>query len=160
MVNSSTGYVVGGDFSAGTGVILKTIDGGLTWTTSLSTPIDRFISVDFVNQNCGFAVGDNGLIFKYTNVIGINDLTNPSYLDCYPNPSKGPFTISLKDNYINKKIKLEIIDYSGRIISSTEQTITSESNIRITENLLPGIYFYSCYYFDHYIGAGKVLIQY
>jgi photosystem II stability/assembly factor-like uncharacterized protein len=68
-VNENTGYIVGGGWSdAGGwiirwGVIMKTINGGETWTQeTIGWSILR--SVFFMDENSGCAVGDDGTILK------------------------------------------------------------------------------------------------
>jgi photosystem II stability/assembly factor-like uncharacterized protein len=59
--NSNTGYAVG-EY----GAIIKTTDGGITWSTlSSGTPSD-LISVFFPDVNTGYAVGENGAVIKTT----------------------------------------------------------------------------------------------
>ena len=67
--SSNTGYVAGGDQYTG-GIILKTIDAGITWTkTELTYALN---SVYFPDSNTGFAVGFeltdsfNGIVLKTT----------------------------------------------------------------------------------------------
>ena len=71
----NTGYAVGGsliwsdsgiDFVGKPyiGTILKTTNGGATWTSQLSGTIYRLYSVYFTNFNTGYAVGDGGTILK------------------------------------------------------------------------------------------------
>ncbi len=72
-INDQTGFAVGGNNSCGGtgciipgGFILRTTNGGQTWTT-VYTPIDKveISSVYFVDQALGFCAGDN-IIFKTT----------------------------------------------------------------------------------------------
>ncbi len=49
------------------GTIIRTIDGGQTWTSQQSTTIETLFSLDFVNANEGWAVGANGTILKTSN---------------------------------------------------------------------------------------------
>ena len=71
----NTGYAVGGSLiwsDSGIdivgkpyiGTILKTTNGGATWTSQLSGTIYRLYSVYFTNFNTGYAVGDGGTILK------------------------------------------------------------------------------------------------
>jgi len=64
MLNSTTGFVVGGQ-----GTVKKTIDGGETWDT-LANPFPKIITlnaVTFLDDGTGFIIGANGHIFKTTN---------------------------------------------------------------------------------------------
>ena len=46
------------------GTILKTTNGGATWTSQTSGTIYRLYSVYFTDVNTGYAVGDGGIILK------------------------------------------------------------------------------------------------
>ncbi len=67
--DENTGYAVGMNDLNSTGIILKTIDGGTTWTTLLRKTI-WFESVFFTDSNTGYAVGNEmvghscGIILK------------------------------------------------------------------------------------------------
>lgn len=69
-IDSLKGFAVGGQNSCGGtgcvppgGFILRTLDGGLTWT-KVYTPIDKIeiSSVYFVNASIGFCAGDNVIL--------------------------------------------------------------------------------------------------
>jgi len=61
--DANTGYAVGGDYGIG-GTILKTLDGGITWSTLSIGTTNQLHSVTFADANNGFAVGENGTILK------------------------------------------------------------------------------------------------
>lgn len=65
-----TGYCVG---YSGVGTILKTVDGGGSWTdiTPAVPAVTGLLSVDFMNEDCGVAVGSSGKIV-YTTDGGVN----------------------------------------------------------------------------------------
>lgn len=87
MVNSNTGYAVGGNLFNNTGYCYKTINGGQSWTLlNIPSPYTQRIEVDFVNANTGWIVGgypSNGgcLISKTTNggASWIEQSTTPIY---------------------------------------------------------------------------------
>ncbi len=61
-VNGTTGWAVGDS-----GIIIKTTDAGLNWTSQNSGTFETFNAVDFINALTGWAVGDNeGRIIKTT----------------------------------------------------------------------------------------------
>ncbi len=60
--DANTGYA-----TSYNGTILKTTDGGITWTAQSSGTYDYLISVFFTDTNTGYAVGDGGTILKTTN---------------------------------------------------------------------------------------------
>ncbi|MEI7727752.1 MAG: T9SS type A sorting domain-containing protein, partial [Bacteroidota bacterium] len=66
--NANTGYIVGGQhLPGGDGIILKTTDGGRTWTELSCGTTNNLYSVFFPDANNGYAVGDSGTILKTTN---------------------------------------------------------------------------------------------
>ncbi len=60
-VNDEVGYI------SGEHIILKTIDGGLSWTEQEAPIKNRMWAVDFFNQDRGLIVGENGEIYRTTN---------------------------------------------------------------------------------------------
>ncbi|MDN3668950.1 YCF48-related protein [Echinicola jeungdonensis] len=54
-------------FLAGEEIILKTIDGGLSWTEQKSPIKNHMLSLDFFDEDMGLIVGENGKIFKTEN---------------------------------------------------------------------------------------------
>jgi len=61
-IDTSNGFAVGLD-----GTIIKTTDGGATWTSQNSGTTQHLLSVDFIDANNGLASGYGGTILKTTN---------------------------------------------------------------------------------------------
>ncbi|MBA4410158.1 MAG: YCF48-related protein [Bacteroidota bacterium] len=61
-----TGYAVGGDGSPSQ-MILKTTNGGTTWTEQIGATTNQLNSVYFTDANTGYAVGRGGTILKTIN---------------------------------------------------------------------------------------------
>jgi photosystem II stability/assembly factor-like uncharacterized protein len=59
--DANTGYAVGDS-----GIIIKTINGGVSWTVQPSGTASHLMSVYFTDANTGYVVGDNGIILKTT----------------------------------------------------------------------------------------------
>lgn len=59
--SQDTGYAVSG------AVIYKTVDGGQTWTFTVVNGAGNLRSIHFLDANNGFAVGENGTVFRTTN---------------------------------------------------------------------------------------------
>lgn len=59
-VTEQIGYISGDQ------IILKTIDGGLSWTEQLAPVKTHMHGVDFFNENLGLMVGENGQVFRTT----------------------------------------------------------------------------------------------
>ncbi|MCH7410712.1 YCF48-related protein [Belliella sp. DSM 111904] len=60
-VNDEVGFV------SGDRIILKTVDGGLSWIEQEAPDDVIMYGVDFFNQNIGLMVGENGIVYKTTN---------------------------------------------------------------------------------------------
>src|SRR5450759_3462037 len=60
-IDASTGYIIGEE-----GTILKTIDGGLTWTSLNSGSSAALYGICFLDLNNGYVVGAGGTILKTT----------------------------------------------------------------------------------------------
>jgi len=108
MLNSQTGYAVGGNLSAGVGYCVKTINGGVTWSNlPITTPTTPIYGLDFINENTGwifggYPFGSPGVIAKTTNggvswfsqgIPGYNNvISNGQFADantgfCYSGPN-------------------------------------------------------------------------
>ncbi|MES2593573.1 MAG: YCF48-related protein [Bacteroidota bacterium] len=78
--DANNGFTVGGNVSGNTATILSTTDAGLTWSpVALGSGISRLNKVDFVDQNSGYVVGNDGAILKYSSCpagSGWNELTS------------------------------------------------------------------------------------
>lgn len=65
--NPYVGYAVGGSPTAkNNGLIVGTVDGGETWTVEASNLPYNLRSVEFPTETTGYALGDNGGIYKTT----------------------------------------------------------------------------------------------
>jgi photosystem II stability/assembly factor-like uncharacterized protein len=98
----------------GAGHLIKTIDGGDNWITE-SIPVENLRGINFLGSTLGYAVGDNGVILKYSLSSGISE---NSYLDnafsVYPNPASDAFT--LDTNFKGENIfQIRIFDISGHL---------------------------------------------
>ena len=93
--------------------VYYTTDGGYTWEFLFSKSINK---ISYTDNNTGFMVGNNGLIYKF-------DFTTNSILESineeksiiFPNPSDGNFTIGLDNNS-----EIEIYNHSGQIVRKME----------------------------------------
>ncbi|MES2593572.1 MAG: YCF48-related protein [Bacteroidota bacterium] len=65
--DQNNGYIVGGDATNNTPKMLKTSNGGVTWTNvTLPGGIARLYKVDFLDGNTAYSVGLNGTILKHS----------------------------------------------------------------------------------------------
>ena len=82
-VNANTGWTVGE-----TGLIMKTVNGGINWMIQKSWTIAHINSVFFVNSNIGYCTGTFGKILKTINggtnwIILESGTTNIEFLDIF-----------------------------------------------------------------------------
>jgi photosystem II stability/assembly factor-like uncharacterized protein len=73
-VNENIGWCYQHDNMTASNNLLKSIDGGTSWTIQNTNVSDEIISADFLNTNLGCAVGTSGMIITTTN--GGNDWIN------------------------------------------------------------------------------------
>ena len=62
-VNSNVGFAVSG-VCYGQGAVVRSVNGGVDWTTVFWDDYRSLIGVDFPSENVGYAVGENGIIIK------------------------------------------------------------------------------------------------
>lgn len=114
-LNALEGFAVGGQTSCGGtgcivpgGFILKTIDGGQTWT-KVYTPVQKIeiTSIDFVNASIGFCAGDN-VVMKTTD--------------------GGQTWSEMKiDNLVGKMMQVKFIDHQkGFIVCLSDKIVKTE----------------------------------
>src|SRR5204863_9275622 len=64
--DANNGTAVGFDFNTVTGLILRTTDGGSTWTSQSSGAFSPLVGVSFADANTGTVVGGAGTILRTT----------------------------------------------------------------------------------------------
>lgn len=111
-INGDIGYAVGDS-----GVIIKTIDGGVNWKAQNSTVGGKLSSVFFTNTLNGYVVGEDATLLKTADG-GLNWVKHPLGL---------PTTIFLNAVYFTN-------DSSGYITSNTIEQISNSSIILKTKN--------------------------
>ncbi len=129
-VNSTTGFIVGYNISTFVGSILKTTDGGNTWAISYPGT-SSLIRASFASPNCGYVVGENGTILKYTSTVGIAEESQESGISIYPNPTNGLFTVVLPTD----KAEINVTDILGQILKT--QATQKTTNLQLDNN---GVY--------------------
>jgi hypothetical protein len=142
-LNANKGYVVdeGGD-------ILKTINGGLTWTNDSSGTWNNLASVFFTDSTTGYAVGGGGTILKIgnggTDVIEEHKLTNAIFT-ISPNPAKDKCKVQCaclrQVNYVCDIRSIEIFNLTGENVYGAEFSAGTGNAVDLDFDLPPGIYF-------------------
>jgi hypothetical protein len=130
-----TGYV-----SGEAGAILKTTDGGSSWTGREPPGVGELSAVCFVTAQTGYVAGSSGTIMKTMNGgTGIPGITaDEEKLRIYPVPTAGMITLIIPDHYALNNTELFLTDMQGRIyrkVLLVSRTITLD-----LEGLSQGIY--------------------
>ena len=118
------------------GKILKSSNNGVNWITQTTGTSIDFYDMQFLNQNVGFAVGQNGSIYRTSNggePIGINVISN-----------EVPDRFSLSQNYPNPfnpvtKFKFQVSE-SSPVEISIYNSEGKQIEILLNRNLSPGYY--------------------
>jgi photosystem II stability/assembly factor-like uncharacterized protein len=147
------------DYGRG-GDIFETNDGGNNWThissNSKLPTIQRqgLNSVDFINQNTGFIVGENGLILKTTTggSVFVSQISSetPEHFSLhqnYPNPFN-PSTVIRYQLSVAGFTTLKVFDLLGKEVATLVHEKQNAGSYAVdfnsTEYILPsGIYFYT-----------------
>ena len=99
------------------GKIIYSTNSGVDWSLNYSDTIPLNAIYFTKPNNIGYAVGNNGLILRYSPV-GINENNYSRNIQVYPNSNKGIFTICLSDNS-EKTNSIEIYNTLGNKIYQT-----------------------------------------
>ncbi len=165
--NSQMGFAAGGNFNAGTGVIIFTEDGGQTWDINFETDVDRFISITYVSLNIAYAVGQNGLFAKFVgDFTAIEDSkTNEGTqfvesILLFPNPTHSSAFVQF-DNLATdiRQLQITITDDLGRVSKQLQCPITmNKANVDLN-GLNAGQYTLSYLHEDILIGTSRLIIE-
>jgi photosystem II stability/assembly factor-like uncharacterized protein len=123
-----TAYVAGAS-----GIILKTINGGITWTSQTSGTGNTLYQIAFIDNLKGFAVGDMGTVLQTTN--GGTTWTNLSI--------SAVSGIHLCNVYFYNSMQGYIVGAGGLIIKTTDGGTTWTSLTSGTSQQINGIAFTS-----------------
>ena len=153
--NPSTGYVLGQDNFGGTigwqASLIKTTNGGNTWSANRIFFSGLFYGMNFINNNTGWICGDNGFIYKTTNggsvFIGQTGTQVPANYELkqnYPNPFN-PGTV-IKFNVRDFRfVSLKIYDVTGREVARLVNEKLSPGQYEVSwdaSGYSSGVYFY------------------
>jgi photosystem II stability/assembly factor-like uncharacterized protein len=156
--DANNGFMVGGNVSANTGIILSTTNGGITWSQMIPGT-SRLYRVDMVNANTGYVVGLNGTIMKYASNVGITENNlSPIKFNNYPNPFSTTTTIDLGNHQFKNEITVELYDLTGKLVMS--KLIQNQNKVLMERNSLSeGIYIYKILDGNINVGSGKMTIK-
>jgi photosystem II stability/assembly factor-like uncharacterized protein len=132
------------------GKIEKTTDFGNSWIEQSTAPANFVTDIEFINENIGWAVGWNGMIYKTTNggVTSIdeeNQIINSFILhQNYPNPFNPNTTITY---FIPKEsfVKLSVFNSLGQLVKTLVDEIQMQGEYQIdfiSNGLTSGVYYY------------------
>ena len=135
--SNDTGYTVGGN-GMNTGTILKTTTGGNSWVNEPAI-IQTLQSVYFPSENIGYTCGTGGIIMKYDNGVGFQNLNSHSFsINTYPNPFYDVLTLQLPKLPLDPKVS--ILDSFGQVIYESKERFFSELKMDLS-SYPAGIYF-------------------
>jgi hypothetical protein len=126
LIDTNNGLVVGGFPDAS--IILKTTDGGDSWSEEVSPSEEPLFDVFMLSENYGFAVGLNGTILRLGESVSTDELEFQS-IEVFPNPSEN--YIIIRDESNDEKINYSLIDSKGILIR--EGIIHQKEAINIQE---------------------------
>jgi photosystem II stability/assembly factor-like uncharacterized protein len=137
--SSDIGFSIGGEKGQITKkIIIKTTTAGVSWTKDSYPSENSLNGISFVNDNVGFAVGDNGTILKYSDLSGIsNQVSSSGMMIVYPNPALDFITLKI-DEANNLGSEIKIYNITGTLVKS-ELISKNQQKISIAD-LSNGIY--------------------
>ena len=150
---TNTCYISANAGSAG--VVKKSTDAGLTWTTMTTSGLTGITHMEFKRSGTtvyGYAVTANGAMLKVTDVVtevsAVNSIVPSEYSleQNYPNPFNPTTTINFS---IPKSsiVSLKVYDALGKEVATLVNEFKNAGNysadFTATSNLTSGIYFYT-----------------
>lgn len=103
-----------------------------------------------INEN----INDFSIYVKDDNINSLANISNPQWLDVYPNPSNGKLNIANKNKVIGD---LKIYDFQGKLI--LQQSLTAFSIQEIDIAMLPNGIYQAVVGFEHDYAAVKIIKQ-
>jgi photosystem II stability/assembly factor-like uncharacterized protein len=136
---SDTGFAVGEPVPVTSGLIMKTTDGGITWSTQFPGTVP-LTSVWFTSPSTGYAVSENGSIYKTINGGMTNGLNEKHAfpLAIYPDPASESITVILPGNG-NIPTSFAIYNSTGQEVMQPQQP--GPGHTISVRSLFPGLYF-------------------
>lgn len=149
-VNETKGWISGYEYLTQKSIIINTTDGGNSWNDQKS-PAANLISIYFINENIGWAVGDGILKTTTGGVVSVEQKEEfgnkiPQQMKLFQN-YPNPFNSSTIFHYRLSKsgfVSLKVYDLLGRSVSTVVEKWLPEGDYEVnwTANGLPsGLYF-------------------
>jgi len=139
----------------GKGYIVKSADAGLNWTTE-TTPKNNLRGIDYLHTNMAFAVGDSGVILKYSIASDIKLPFSSNHKSVFYNSFSNQIIVEINDPLCFDNTGLSIKSLDGKIVKQLPVT----SNYMVFQNeLVKGIYLYQLKKSLGNIETGKFIIK-
>ncbi len=135
-VSSTKGWMQVGSATNQNNSIKTTNDGGISWQGSPSPVNVVADDIFFINANTGWAVGNDGIILKYSSGTGIDNFDDNSAISVYPNPTKDFLNIE----NIESNTYVELCSILGNTIIAQKNNNSEKMQLDI-RNLSKGLYF-------------------
>ncbi len=149
--------------------ILRTTNGGETWTQQTVVTQYLFTGVSFTDENNGTIVGENGTIFRTTNggITFVKEEKSDEIPENYFLSSNfpNPFNPDTKIRYFIPHVsfvQIRVYDVLGNEIETLVNDEKPAGNYELTwkaANLSSGVYFYQIRAIDPSTSSGQVFIQ-
>ncbi|MFC1734214.1 YCF48-related protein [candidate division KSB1 bacterium] len=135
--NFNTGYIVAYD-----GHIMKTTDGGTSYSPDISVTSNHLMDVYFPIDGIGYIVGYNGIILKMGGGAGLDHFFSEKdvKISIYPNPANDYIDVEIAEGLV----ELGIFNLEGQELYR-ENLKQDKNRIDISE-LSPGMYVIRCRY--------------
>lgn len=156
--SSLEAVVTGGIIAPSIALVLTTVDGGITWTSTYP-PVPRLTKVDMLRSTLGYAVGISGTIIKYDKANGINEVFSANIsLVATPNPFTSSTKVDCSLHMFQNDPSLFVYDLNG---NEVRNATTFDGTFFIIEKngLAQGLYFFSVYDGEIPVGNGKLILQ-
>ncbi|MFA6402557.1 MAG: YCF48-related protein [Salinivirgaceae bacterium] len=123
--------------------ILKTTDGGISWSIEEYRRRDIFLSNMAISETNRIVVGEDARMFMPIATLSNKQAINPKkeMAGIYPNPSSTSNITLINLQFINEQVNFELWDINGRMVfSKSIYADKADLNIQLPENL-KGMFF-------------------
>jgi photosystem II stability/assembly factor-like uncharacterized protein len=154
----NNGYALSVDNTGASVSLIHSSDGGNTWNP-VTTPESRLRGLFFSSKDLGYAVGDAGIILKYSlqNSSSLENYRNTK-ISIYPNPMQEEGTILLGNELLGRNISVRICNVLGSSMQVNSRS-TGDRIIIERSGLPVGFYFLELKDKTGIIGKGSFIIK-